>query len=68
MQALLLSQKQPKAPAQRNAMARPLVIRREARRVRRLGDLPVEHLLERVLAAGGGAGAVGGDVHEMHVD
>lgn len=43
-------------------MARPLVVGREARRVRRLGNLALEHLLEGV-----GTLARGVDVaHEMH--
>ena len=43
-------------------MARPLVIGREAGRVRRLGDLAIEHLLEGVEALA----AVVEVVHEMH--
>jgi len=49
-------------------VARPLVVGREARRVRRLGDLAAKDLLEGVLAAGRGTGAsLGGDEHQMHV-
>lgn len=58
----LLRQKQVKATLQRNALARPLVVGREARRVRRLGDLAVGDLLEGVQAVAAGVEGV----HEMH--
>lgn len=58
----LLRQEQVKATLQRNALARPLVVGREARRVRRLGDLAVGDLLEGVEAVAAGVEGV----HEMH--
>jgi len=60
----LLSQEQPEPPPQRDAMARPLVVGGEARRVRRLGHLAVEDFLEGVSpACGCGVGVGVGEVH-----
>lgn len=61
-QLTLLGQKKGKPPLQRNTLARPLVIWRESRRVRRLGDLSVGDLLERVQAVAIGVESA----HEMH--
>lgn len=58
----LLGQEQGESALQRNTLARPLVVGREARRVRRLGDLAVGDLFEGVEA--GAAGVEG--VHQMH--
>ena len=59
----LLVQKHGEPLAHGDAVARPLIVGREARRVRRLGHLAVHDLLEGVAPAG----AVGlGEVHEMH--
>lgn len=58
----LLRQKQVKATLQRNALTRPLIIGRKARRVRRLGDLAVGDLLEGVEAVAAGVEGV----HQMH--
>ena len=58
----LLSQEKLKSSLESNALARPLVIGREARRVSRLGDLSVGNLLEGVKAV---ALSVEG-VHQMH--
>ena len=63
------TQKGGEALAKRDAVARPLVIGREAGRVGRLSDLAVNHLLKGVVAAdllAGGSVDDGGE-HEMHV-
>lgn len=61
-QRTLLGQEETETALQRNTLARPLVVGREARRVRRLGHLSVGNLFERVQAV---ALVVEG-VHEMH--
>lgn len=58
----LLRQEQTESLLQSNTLPRPLVVRGEARRVRRLGDLAVGDLLEGVEAV---AGRIEG-VHKMH--
>lgn len=58
----LLRQQQAEAALQRHPLPGPLVVGREARRVRRLGDLPVGDLLEGVEAVALRVERV----HEMH--
>lgn len=58
----LLRQEQVEAALQCDALARPLVIGREAGGMRRLGDLAVGDLLEGVEAVAAGVEGV----HQMH--
>lgn len=59
----VLRHKQVESLPESDPVARPLVVGREARRVRRLGDLAVQHLLERVQALAAAVEVV----HEMHL-
>lgn len=59
---LLLRKQKVEATLERHALARPLVIGREAGRVGRLGDLAVDNLLEGVDTAA----RLIESVHQMH--